>query len=103
MSGKLGHDDYALFAPEFARLAKRHGRIRVLFEMVEFHGWTAGALRDDIKFDLSHFSDIERLALVGDKKWELGMAMFCRPFTTAAIRYFDRAAADRARAWLYGE
>ena len=36
----------------------------------------------------------------GDKKWEKGMSVFCKPFTTAKIRYFDRAAIAEARAWL---
>ena len=63
---------------------------------------TAGAEQasPDLKFDLKHFADIERLALVGDKKWEKGMSVFCKPFTTAKIRYFDRAAIAEARAWL---
>ena len=100
VSGKLTHEDYAHFVPEFERLVKEHGKIRVLFEMVDFHGWTGGALWDDIKFDLRHFSDIDRLAMVGDKKWEKGMSLFCRPFTTAAIQYFDQAAGDAARSWL---
>jgi len=45
----------------------------------------------DIKFDIKHFADIERLAMVGDKKWQHGMATFCKPFTKATIRYFDHA------------
>ena len=83
-------------------LVKQHGKTRVLFEMVDFHGWEAAALWDDIKFDLKHFSHIERLAMVGDTKWEKGMSVFCRPFTTAEIRYFERTALDQARAWLGG-
>jgi hypothetical protein len=102
VSGKLVKEDYQHFVPEFARLVKQHGKLRVLFEMVDFHGWEAAALWADVKFDLTHFSDIERLAMVGDKKWEKGMSMFCRPFTTAKIRYFDRAAGGEARAWLQG-
>lgn len=100
VSGKLAHEDYAHFVPVFERLVKEHGRIRVLFEMADFHGWTAGALWDDVKFDLRHFSDIERLAMVGDKKWEAGMSVFCRPFTSASIRYFERSEIDEARRWL---
>jgi hypothetical protein len=38
--------------------------------------------------------------MVGDKKWEHGMAMFCKPFTTAKLRYFDQSEIDQARAWL---
>ena len=100
VSNKLAARDYATLMPEFERLVNRHGKISVLFEMVDFHGWEAGALWDDIKFDVKHFSDIERLAMVGDKKWEKGMSTFCRPFTSAKIQYFDRAEIDRARAWL---
>jgi len=100
VSGKLTHSDYERFIPEFERLAKQHGKIRVLFEMTDFHGWEAAALWDDIKFDLRHFADIERLALVGDKKWQKEMSVFCRPFTTARIRYYDHAAIEDARTWL---
>jgi SpoIIAA-like len=100
VSGKLAHQDYEQFVPEFERLVKQHGKIRILFEMTDFHGWQAAALWDDIKFDMKHFADIERLAMVGEKKWEKGMSVFCKPFTTAKIRYFDRAQIAEARAWV---
>jgi hypothetical protein len=100
VSGKLTHEDYQQFVPEFERLVQQHGKIRVLFEMADFHGWEAAALWDDVKFNLKHISDIEKLAMVGDKKWEKGMSVFCKPFTTAKIRYFDSAAIAEARAWL---
>jgi hypothetical protein len=41
--------------------------------------------------------------MVGERKWEEGMTVFCRPFTAARIRYFDLAAMDEARAWLEQE
>lgn len=72
----------------------------MLVGMHEFHGWTAGALWEDIKFNLKHFTDIERLALVGERKWEASMAVFCKPFTTAMIRYFDAAKFDEAVKWI---
>lgn len=99
-SGKLTKEDYQRFVPEVERMVKQHGRIRVLFKMQDFHGWTASALWQDIKFDLKHFSDIERLALVGEAQWEKGMATFCKPFTTAQIRYFDHDQTEDARKWI---
>jgi hypothetical protein len=99
VSGKLTGDDYKNFVPEFERLVNQNGKVSVLFNMTDFHGWEAGALWDDIKFDLKHFSDIKRLAMIGDQKWEKAMSAFCQPFTTASIRYFDRAALADARAW----
>lgn len=99
-SGKLTKADYEQFVPEVERRIAEHGKIRVLFEMRDFHGWEMGALWEDIKFDLKHFSDIERLAIVGERKWEKGMAIFCKPFTTAKIRYFDCSEIDRALEWV---
>ena len=54
-------------------------------------------------FDFKHFADIERLAMVGEKKWEEWMAKFCRPFTNAEIRYFDQSQAEEARSWIAGD
>lgn len=100
VSGKLATEDYETFVPEFERLIQKHGKIRVLFDMHDFHGWELGALWEDLKFDIKHYKDIERLAMVGEKKWQEGMSHFCRPFTTAKIRYFDRSESDAAYAWL---
>jgi len=98
--GKLVEADYEHFVNEFERLIRQHGKLRVLFDMDDFHGWDAGAAWEDIKFDIKHFTDIERLAMVGDKKWQHGMAIFFKPFTKATIRYFDHAEAAEARKWL---
>ena len=100
ITGKLAKEDYEHFVPVVERLIQQFGKINVLVSMHDFHGWTAGALWEDIKFDLKHFRDIDRLAIVGETKWEQGMATFCRPFTTAKIRYFDRKDEAAARVWI---
>ena len=100
VTGKLVHEDYQRFVPEFDRLVKEHGKIRLLFEMIDFHGWEAQAAWDDLKLGVKHFADIERIAMVGDKKWEKWMAAFCRPFTKAKVRYFQSHAIEEARDWL---
>lgn len=100
ISGKLVVADYELFVPEFERLVALHGKLRVLFDMTDFHGWTLGAVWEDTKFGLHHMGDIERLAMVGDRKWEEGMAIFCKPFTKAKIKYFDHADMAEAKLWL---
>ena len=100
VSGTLTAADYEHFVPEVDRLVRQDGPLRVLFDMTGLHGWTAGALWADTKFAAHHFHDIDRLAVVGDKKWQEGMAAFCKPFTKATVRYFDHADSARARAWL---
>jgi hypothetical protein len=100
VSGKLVKADYEHFVPEFDRLVRKHGKLRLLFDMTSFHGWEASAAWEDFKFGIEHFADIERLAMVGEKQWQHGMATFCKPFTTATIRYFEHADAAAAREWL---
>ncbi len=100
LSGKLNKDDYATFLPAVERLVKQHGKIRMFVELHDFHGWTAGALWEDMKFDAKHFNDIERLAIIGETKWEKGLAVFCQPFTTASVRYFDHTQTVEAHTWL---
>jgi len=38
--------------------------------------------------------------MVGETKWQHGMAVFCKPFTTATVRYFAHDKVEEARAWL---
>jgi hypothetical protein len=100
ISGKLVKEDYERFMPELDRLIDQFRKIRLLVEMRDFHGWSAGALWEDIKLDWKHYSDIERVALVGDKRWQKGMSIFCKPFTTARIRYFELSDLANAREWI---
>ena len=100
LSGKLTAKDYETCVPELERRIKEVGKLRLLVVLRDFHGWEVAALWEDIKFDFKHFRDFQRLALVGDSKWEAGMATFCKPFTTATIKYFDLADVDQARAWV---
>ena len=100
VSGKLNKEDYSLFVPELERWIEQHGKIRILFEMTDFHGWTLAAGWDDTKLAFKHFSDIERIAMVGDSAWEKGMAIFCKPFTAANIKYFGHEQLDEAIKWV---
>lgn len=100
VSGKLVKADYEHFVPEFERLVRQHGKLCLLFDMTGFHGWEVSAAWEDFKFGIEHFADIERLAMVGEKQWQHGMATFCKPFTKAKVRYFDHADVAKARKWL---
>jgi hypothetical protein len=103
VSGKLAKADYEHLVPEFERLVQQHGKLRVLYDMTDFHGWDLGALWEGTLFKIKRSADterIERCAMVGEKKWQQVMTTFCKPFTKATIRYFDHAEAAEARKWL---
>lgn len=103
LTGKLTKHAYETFAPEVSRLIKERRKLRILFQIHDFHGWSAGAIWEDIKFDFAHWRDIDRLAIVGEAKWEQGMATFCKPFLKAQVRYFDHSEFDAARKWIAAE
>lgn len=100
MTGKLTRDDYQGFIPMAERLIHEWGKFSLLVVMRDFLGCDKGALWEEIKWDWDHFNDVERIALVGEKKWQAGMSKFCKPFTGAEIRYFDMRDLEQARIWV---
>lgn len=103
VSGKPAREDYKRFVPEVEKWIQQHGKINILFRMHDFHGWQAGALWEDIKFDMKHFADINRLAIIGEKLWQKEMSKFCASFTTANIRYFQLVQIEEAKQWIEEE
>lgn len=99
LSGKLHDEDYQTFVPAVDAAASQ-GKVRLLAQFHDFQGWDLKALWDDIKFSTTHCTKIERIALVGEKKWEEWMSKVCKPFTMAKIQYFDAAQIDDAWRWL---
>ncbi len=97
---KIDKNDCAEFVPMLEKQLDDSATIRLLVELVDFRGLTAGAVWEDMKFSTSHFKDIEKLAVVGDKPWEKRMTSFFKPFTGATVRYFDLQAIDQAREWI---
>ena len=100
LSGRLHDLDYQKFVPVIDAAIAEYGKVRLLSLFHDFKGWDAHALWDDIKFSSTHCRKVERIALVGDKRWEHWMAAICKPFTEGTIRYFDVSETEAAWAWL---
>jgi SpoIIAA-like len=100
LSGKLHDGDYKQFVPTVDAAIAEQGKVRMLAWFNDFHGWDAHALWDDTKFAATHCTKIERIALVGEKTWEKWMAVVCKPFTMATVRYFDASEIEAAWKWL---
>ena len=100
LSGTLHDADYKTFVPAIDAVLAKEGKVRLLAQFHDFHGWDAKALWDDIKFSTTHCTKIDRIALVGEKKWEEWMAKVCKPFSMAKIQYFEAAKIDDAWKWL---
>ena len=100
LSGKLHDEDYKKFTPLVDAEIAKDSKVNVLAEFHDFKGWDMRALWDDIKFSTTHCTRIKKIALVGDNTWEKWMAMVCKPFTMAKVRYFDANEIEAAKSWL---
>lgn len=100
LSGKLHDADYKTFVPQVEAAIASQSKVRLLAWFHDFHGWDMHALWDDIKFSTKHCTDLERIALVGERTWEEWMAKVCKPFTMASVKYFEASQIDAAWAWL---
>jgi hypothetical protein len=98
--GKLTRTDYQRFAPEVDQFIQREGKIRMLFDMEDFHGWKLSGMWADFRFGLKHARNLERLALVGEKRWQKWSGSLCRLFVRGQTRYFDRSEAQAAELWV---
>jgi hypothetical protein len=52
MSGKLHDEDYKKFVPLVDAAIAKEGKVRILAQFHDFHGWDAKALWDDISSPL---------------------------------------------------
>jgi hypothetical protein len=100
LSGQLTDEDYKRFVPLVDDAIAKSGKVRILAQFHDFHGWDLKALWDDIKFSTTHCTKIQRIALVGEKTWEKWMAKVCKPFTMATSKYFDAKELDAAKKWV---
>jgi len=61
----LRKKDYEEFVPKIEGLMADGSKIRLLVELIEFKGWTAGALWEDTKFAARHFNDLKKIKTSG--------------------------------------
>lgn len=97
---KLTIADFDHFVPQVEKIMESREKIRMLIELKDFRGWTAGALWEDTKFGFRHFDDVERLAIVGEKEWQRNMTAFISPLTRAEVCYFEADELHKAEDWI---
>lgn len=100
LSGKLSHADYQAFLPRLEELIEAHGRISVLLELIDFHGWDLDAAKDDFRFGMQHQDDFERIAIVGQGVLQHWMALMAKPFISAEVQFFKQDQLSEAWDWL---
>jgi stage II sporulation SpoAA-like protein len=100
VSGKLTRKDYQQLIAAWDALISREGSMRMLLVMQDFHGWEVGAAWDDLRFGMKHVSQIERVAMVGEKFWQKCLAKVGALIMTEKVKYFDSTDLAAAGQWV---
>jgi hypothetical protein len=100
LSGMLTQSELAQLQKAAADIIRVQGKVRILVLAGHFTGWERGDWNDfsfQSEFDLS----IEKMAIVGDKRWEdLALLFTTRDLRQFPIEYFATGDLETARAWI---
>ncbi len=100
VEGQLKAGDYSLFKELAEQRIDRFGQVNLLVVITAFGGWTPAALWQDINFDVAHYGDVGRLAIVGSVLINHWMTTLSKPFTSAMVQYYSLAQIEEAREWI---
>lgn len=101
ISGKLTYSELTSLQKQVINIIGREGGIRVLVITEDFLGWDKAGDWDDISFQDTSDPYINKMALVGEKKWEeLALLFTSKGFREFPIEYFTPAELSKAQAWL---
>ncbi|SEA12006.1 STAS/SEC14 domain-containing protein [Microbulbifer marinus] len=98
--GKLTHEDYASLEPmlESAIAGVENPKINVYFDATEMEGWEPRAAWDDFKLGVKHGREFNRVAMVGNRRWQEMAAKVGSWFIGGEARYFEDE--GEAMSWL---
>jgi hypothetical protein len=98
--GKLTHEDYEMMTPmiDSALEGVKEAKIHALADLTEMEGWEMRAAWDDFRLGMKHRNQFEKIAILGNKKWQEYSAKVGKWFVSGDIQYFEdeQAALD----WL---
>lgn len=89
--GKLTHEDYGVIVPmlEGAIAGVKDPKIKVFFDASELDGWEPRAVWDDFKLGLKHGKEFEKIALLGNKRWQKLASKVGSWFVGGELKYFE--------------
>lgn len=84
-----------------AEVIRAQGKVRILVLAENFAGWERGGAWNDFSFQAQYDPSIEKMAIVGDQRWEdLALIFAAKDLRRFPIEYFTPDELDEARAWL---
>jgi hypothetical protein len=102
LNGTLTQADVKEIKRDMESAIDSHGTVRVLCEMGDFSGAEPGAVWEDLKLTPRYARDVDRIAIVGDKRWHDGLARVTDALSIADAEFFEPDRRDEAWDWIRG-
>ena len=100
VNGTLTQPELASLQRAAAEVIRKGGKWRLLVVTENFAGWERGGAWDDFSFS-ENDAGIERMAIVGERKWQdLALLFTAKGLRAFPIEYFEPAQLAAARTWL---
>ena len=100
VSGTLSQAELAGMQSAAAGVISAGGKWRILVLTENFAGWELGGTWNDFSFS-EHDARIERMAIVGERRWEEMTLLFtAQGLRSFPIQFFEPAQIAAARHWL---
>ncbi|MBI1214939.1 MAG: STAS/SEC14 domain-containing protein [Alphaproteobacteria bacterium] len=100
--GRLTREDYeGVLIPAVEKALADHEKVRLYYELgAEFAGVDVGAMWEDFKVGMAHYSKWERIAIVTDVEWlahSVNAFAFMMP---CPVKVFKNGEASAAKEWI---
>jgi hypothetical protein len=104
VSGTLTQPELTSMQAASAAIFGAHGRWRILVLTENFDGWERGGSWDEFGFQAEYDVQIERMAIVGERRWEdLALMFTAKGLRSFPIQYFGPTQLAAARAWIVAD
>jgi SpoIIAA-like len=101
IGGRLNKSELDAVQSEFVASISGAGTVKLLVLLEDFTGWERGDAWGDTDFFFSHRNDFERIAVVGDPRWEAQVLAFTGAgLRKGPVKFFAETGEPEARAWL---
>ena len=100
--GRVSKADYdAVLVPAVLKALRGHDKVRLYYQTdADFAGIEPGAMWEDFKVGMEHFTRWERMAIVTDVEWIRHTAHFFSFLLPGMTKVFSLADAAQARKWI---
>jgi len=101
--GAIHKEDYVTLVADAEALVEQEATICLLLDLENFKSEEISAWGADLKFGREFRKQIDKMAIVGDKRWQKLMAALADPFYAREAKYFHGDKREVAWAWLRAE